>query len=63
MTIKLLAIGKTDNKELQALKYKIQEVIHNKDNDTYKLVQKSYNLSDLQIIKPDTENKVITFSV
>lgn len=54
---------KVINKELQALKYKIQEVIYNKDNDTYKLVQKSYTLSDLQIIKPDTENKVITFSV
>ena len=51
------------NKELKALKYKIQEVIHYKDNDTYKLVQKSYTLSDLQIMKPDTENKVITFSV
>ncbi len=51
------------NKELRALKYKIQEVIHNKDNDTYKLVQNSYTLSDLQIIQPDTENKVIIFSV
>jgi hypothetical protein len=51
------------NKEIRALKYKIQEVIHNKDNDTYKLVQNSYTLSDLQIIQPDTENKVIIFSV
>jgi len=51
------------NKELRSLKYKVQEVLHNKDNDTYRLVQKSYTLSELQIIDPNTENKVITFSI
>ena len=51
------------NKELRSLKYKVQEMLHNKDNDTYRLVQKSYTLSDLQIIEPNTENKVISFSV
>jgi hypothetical protein len=29
----------------------------------HKLVQKPYTLSDLQIVQPGTENKVITFSV
>jgi hypothetical protein len=55
----------TINKELQALKYKIQEVEHYKDNNMliHKLVQKPYTLSDLQIVQPGTENKVITFSV
>ena len=53
----------TINKEIQALKYKIQEVEHNKDTNTHRLVQKSYTLSDLQIVQPGTENKVITFSV
>ena len=55
----------TINKELQALKYKIQEVEHYKDNNMliHKLVQKPYTLSDLEIVQPGTENKVITFSV
>lgn len=53
----------TINKEIQALKYKIQEVVHNKETNKYKLVQKTYTLSDLQIIQPGTENRVIAFSV
>ena len=51
------------NKQLNEAKYKLQEIYKNKDTDVVKLIQKSYTLSDLLIVKPGTENKIISFSI
>ena len=51
------------NKELNKLKYKFQEVYKDNDNNINYLIQKTYTLSELQVIKPGTENKIIAFSV
>jgi len=50
------------NKDINKLKYKHQEIIL-EDNNAYRLVQTAYTLSDLQVVKPNTENKVIAFSI
>jgi len=54
---------KVVNKQLREAKYKLQEIYKNKDTDVVYLIQKIYTLSDLLIIQPGTENKVISFSV
>lgn len=51
------------NKQLNEAKYKLQEIYKDKDTDVVKLIQKSYTLSDLLIIRPGTENKIISFSI
>lgn len=51
------------NKQLSDTKYKLQEVYKNKDTEIVYLIQKIYTLSDLLIIQPGTENKVISFSI
>ena len=51
------------NKEISKSKYKLQEIYKSQDSDVISLIQKSYTLSDLQIKKDDTENRVISFSV
>jgi hypothetical protein len=49
--------------ELQNLKYRIQYVYTDYTDDTYHLVQETYTPSQLQVIVPGTENKIIEFSV
>ena len=56
-TIKIIS------KELNTLKYKVQEVYKDKDTEINYLIQKTYTLSQLQLLKPGTENKIIAFSV
>ena len=51
------------NKEISKSKYKLQAIYKSQDSDVISLIQKSYTLSDLQIKKDDTENRVISFSV
>lgn len=48
-------------KELQELKYQIQ-YIYTEDNE-YHLVQKTYSQSEMQVIVPGTENKIIAFII
>lgn len=51
------------NKELSDNKYKEKKLYIDKDSDIVTLVEKPYKLSDLQIIVPGTENRIIAFSV
>lgn len=48
-------------KKLQELKYKIQYV-YTEDNEHH-LVQKTYSQSEMQVIVPGTENKIIAFTI
>jgi hypothetical protein len=48
-------------KEIQTLKYKVQYVYQ--ENELYHLVQDSYTPSDVEIIAPGTENKILAFSI
>ena len=54
---------KVINKQLREAKYKLQQIYKDKDTEVVYLIQKIYTLSDLLIIQPGTENKVISFSV
>ena len=54
---------KVVNKQLREAKYKLQQIYKDKDTEVVYLIQKIYTLSDLLIIQPGTENKVISFSV
>jgi len=48
-------------KEIQSLKYKVQYVYQ--ERESYYLVQNSYTPSELEIIAPGTENKILAFSI
>lgn len=51
------------NTELNSLRYKLQEIYKDKDTNISYLIQKTYTLSQLQLIKSGTENKIIAFSI
>ncbi len=50
-------------KELQKLKYSVQTICSNLDDDDKHLVQNIYKPSQLQLVVPGTENKIIKFTV
>ena len=51
------------NKDINDAKYKINEIYKDENTEMIYLIQKNYILSDLLIIEPGTENKVISFSL
>ena len=49
--------------DIRKLKYIVNQVYKDEDNDTYHLIQEPYTQSQLQILVPNTENKIISYVV
>ena len=49
--------------QLQKLKYNTQYIYTNERDNTHHLIQTHYLPSQLQVIVPDTENKIIAFTI